>query len=132
MGTVPGVGRPAGSAGQKMAFGCPVGLNAFISASSLATSGESYAGGGPTLGCPSQGTSQVFQLPAFGTFGLLPTHLPGPVGIGTSAVGSNWSCLARSTTFAPTARPRSNPALASLGYWTPARTRDRAAASACS
>src|SRR5215831_17665411 len=114
-----------------MAFGMSVRLNAFISANSFTTSAESKAGGGPTSGFPSHGTSQAFQLPAFGALGgVLDTHFPGPVGMGTLDVWSNPSAFARSMTLAATARPSSRPAFTSLGYCTPAATRERAASSA--
>jgi hypothetical protein len=113
-----------------MAFGWPVGLNAFISATALVISGLFHAGGSGRLDLPSHGAIQVFQLPARGKFGFVPVHFPGSVGTVPVQGTSNPSARARAITRSPTLRPSSRPALTSLGNSVPASRRERAASSA--
>src|SRR4029077_16220906 len=102
----------------------------FSSASSAAFSGESYAIGGGDLNSSGEDRTQVFPVAIWGRIGLVPFHLSGPVGTLPVHLASEPSALPRSITRAATRRPSSRPALMSLGYWTPATTRDRPASSA--
>ncbi len=69
------------------------------------------------------------HVPIAGSFGV-PRHSPGPSGMAPVQTASEPSPCARSTTRAATARPSSSPARTSLGYCTPATTRERPASSA--
>src|SRR5262249_1594657 len=78
----------------------------------------------------SGGQHPGFHVAICGRIGFVPFHFPGPVGPLPVHLVSEPSPLPRSITRAATRRPSSSPALMSLGYWTPASTRDRPASSA--
>ena len=100
---------------------------AFTSASSAASSSEPKAGGGSGRSWSGAASTHGFQARSGTPPGFVPVHSPGPVGTTPSHVASELSVRPRSMARAPTRRPSSSPAAASLGYCTPACTRDGAA-----
>src|SRR5262245_1110854 len=123
---------PPAACSQRLAAEFVLGVRwkVFSSASSAAFSGESWAIGGEDLNSLGEVSTQVFHVAICGRIGLVPFHLPGPVGTLPVHLASEPSALPRSITRAATRRPSSRPALMSLGYCTPASTRDRPASSA--
>src|SRR5918911_965015 len=94
---------------------------------SRARSGESKAGGGGGRRASAEGTMSGFQKRSAAPTGLVPFHSPGPSGIWPSQVAvSKWSDWAAAMASPATAWPMSSPAVVSLGYWTPAHSRELA------
>src|SRR6266852_3273647 len=102
------------------------------SASSAASWAESQGGGGPGRNSLPLESTHVLQVPARASTGFVPFQLQGPFGMLPPKIASDPSDCARAITRAAINRPKSRPACTSLGYCTPARSRDVPAAAACS